>query len=145
VAGHHPIDEVDVEDFTSALEAHGFSIYFNGHTHTLCQYTVDNKGAYVTTGAGALVNTADQQHGVTGAKAGGKDSEVEQLKQETVPSDEGLPVGATHSYQTVFNSKTAGFTYHTFSSDFSTLRTDFVSYTGAVLHSFTVNKAGTVS
>ena len=26
VVGHHPIDEANVEDFTSALEDHGFSI-----------------------------------------------------------------------------------------------------------------------
>lgn len=54
VVGHHPIDEVDVKDFTTLLQQRGFSIYLNGHTHTLNQYTIDGAGAYVTTGAGAM-------------------------------------------------------------------------------------------
>lgn len=44
VVGHHPLDELDVEDFTSALQDRGFSIYFNGHSHTLSQYTLDKVG-----------------------------------------------------------------------------------------------------
>jgi len=60
VVGHHPIVEVDVADFTTVLEDHGFDLYLNGHAHTLTQYTVDGSGAYVTTGAGSLVNTDDQ-------------------------------------------------------------------------------------
>lgn len=37
IVGHHPLDEVNVADFKSALINKGFSIYLNGHTHTLTQ------------------------------------------------------------------------------------------------------------
>merc|ERR1712050_736536 len=45
-----------------------------------------------------------------------------------------------HSYRQVWGSKTAGFTLHTFSNDFKTLTTNFVSYTGETLHSFSVQR-----
>ena len=130
VSGHHPIDEANVEDFTTALENHGFSIYFNGHVHALQQYTLDYKGAYVTTGAGSLVNTVDQTSPITSAKVNGEDLNN---------------VGATasHSYQTVFSSKTAGFNLNTFSADFSSLQVQYISYTGQVIHTFNVYKNGT--
>lgn len=44
IPGHHASDEIDVLDFTSLIQKHGFSFYMNGHTHTLTRYTVDNKG-----------------------------------------------------------------------------------------------------
>ena len=132
VVGHHPIDEVNVLDFTTLLQSRGFSIYLNGHSHALTHYTIDNKGAYVTSGAGALVNTYDQTHPITALKVNGGNI----ARDPTV--------SASHSYQTVFNQKVAGFTVHTFSEDFSTLLTEFVTYTGSVIHSFTVNKAGAV-
>jgi hypothetical protein len=47
-----------------------------------------------------------------------------------------------HTYETVWNSKTAGFTRHQFNEDASTLTTEFVSYEGNVIHSFTVKKRG---
>jgi len=59
VVGHHPIDEVNVKDFTTLLQQRGFSIYLNGHTHLLNQYTIDGAGAYVTTGAGAMGKEID--------------------------------------------------------------------------------------
>ena len=40
----------------------------------------------------------------------------------------------------MWNEKVAGFTLHTFSDDLSTLTTDFIDYSGEVLHSFTVEK-----
>ena len=60
VVGHHPADEIDVEDFTSAMQEHGFDLYLNGHAHTLTHYAVDGNDAYVTTGAGAMVDTGKQ-------------------------------------------------------------------------------------
>ena len=30
IVGHHPVDEIDVEDFTSLIQQRGFSIYLNG-------------------------------------------------------------------------------------------------------------------
>lgn len=123
--GHHPIDEIDEEDFTSALQDHGFDLYLNGHAHTLTQYTIDEAGAYVTSGAGAMIATADQDHEHTRAKVEGQDLNT---------------TASQHSYQTVWNQKVAGFTLHTFSDDLSTLTTDFVTYTGDTVHSFTVTK-----
>lgn len=132
VAGHHPIDEVDVEDFTTVLQDHGFSLYLNGHAHTLTHYTIDNVGAYVTSGAGALVNTADQSHPVTAAK----------LKGEHLQRASSLRSATGHSYETVYNNVVAGFTSHTFSSDLTTLTTNFVTYTGEIVHTFTTDKFG---
>ena len=93
ISGHHPIDEVDVLDFTSLIQKypHFFiyelleailllyflnvrypvNLYMNGHAHSLTQYTIDNKGAYITTGAGSLVNTASQSFEHTAAKVQG--------------------------------------------------------------------------
>lgn len=151
VVGHHPIDEVDVEDFTSVLQARGFSLYLNGHAHTMTQYLIDNSGAYITTGAGAMVNTVDQSHPITSIKVQGGDVSLEdwkQFRQSKLAAINGKSATAPnylgHSYTTLFNSKTAGFTTHTFSEDFTTLTTNFVSYTGTILRSFTVNKAGVI-
>jgi hypothetical protein len=130
VVGHHPVDEVDVEDFTSLIQERGFSIYLNGHTHTLNQYTIDNAGVYITSGAGSLVNTVDQSHPVTSAK----------LRGETVVSK-----GATtHTYQSVYTNKVAGYTRHTFSSDYTTLTTDFVTYTGETVRTIVSDKQGNI-
>jgi hypothetical protein len=30
VVGHHPSDELDVSDFTTAMQQHGFDLYLNG-------------------------------------------------------------------------------------------------------------------
>ena len=133
IVGHHPADEINVLDFTSLIQSHGFSYYFNGHSHALTRYSVDGSGIYVTSGAGALVNTPDQLHPVTAAKVAG-----EQFINSTLTST----TTSSHSYKTIANYKIAGFTSHLFSSDFMTLTTNFISYTGDVLYSFNSNKAG---
>ena len=131
VVGHHAADEIDVEDFTSAIQAAGFDIYLNGHAHTLSQYTIDGTGAYVTSGAGAMVATSDQAHAKVAPKLAGEDILA--------------PPTSSHSYQTVFNDKIAGFTIHTFSDDLTQLTTDYISYAGDTLHSFTVTRGGGVT
>mmetsp|Transcript_31042 Transcript_31042/g.52442 ORF Transcript_31042/g.52442 Transcript_31042/m.52442 type:complete len:377 (+) Transcript_31042:69-1199(+) len=146
VVGHHPIDEVDVEDFTTLIQEHGFSIYLNGHAHTLTQYTIDGAGAYVTTGAGALVNTADQTHPITAAKLAGQPITREMRRQhrfnvnasDTATYDD-------HDYEKVWQQTVAGFTLHKFNSDFTSLTTEFISYTGDVVHSLVVNKQGEIT
>ena len=65
VVGHHPIDELDVADFTTVLQKHGFDLYVNGHAHSLTQYTIDKAGAYVTSGAGSLAATSAASRQVT--------------------------------------------------------------------------------
>mmetsp|Transcript_69783 Transcript_69783/g.141287 ORF Transcript_69783/g.141287 Transcript_69783/m.141287 type:complete len:395 (-) Transcript_69783:152-1336(-) len=114
IVGHHPADEMDVEDFVTPMAKHGFDLYLNGHTHLLNQYTINGAGAYVTSGAGAMVQTADQ------------DVEEDHLSSSTV--------------QTVWEQKVAGFTLHTFSTDFQELKTQFLDYHGKVLHQFSVKR-----
>jgi len=133
VVGHHPIDELNMRDFATLLEEHGFSIYLNGHVHTLNQYTIDGTGAYVTTGAGSMVPTTDQQQPITKAKLMGRNI-----------TSSVLTSGGQHTYETVYNNAVAGFTSHTFSSDYSKLFTQYITYTGEVVHSFTVNRKGKI-
>lgn len=129
INGHHPLDEVDVLDFTSLIQARGFSIYLNGHTHVLTHYTIDNKGVYVTSGAGSLVNTVDQSDPITVLKTQGAKN---------------IQTTASHTYQTVYTKTVAGFTEHVFSDDFQTLTTNFIDYNGNIIHTFKSNKAGSI-
>ena len=88
------------------------------------------------------MDTVDQTQGLTSLR----------LKGENIPATEeegkgegmGIYTASSHSYQTVFNQKVAGFTLHTFSTDFSYLVTDFIAYTGEIVHSFNVQKNGTL-
>lgn len=155
VVGHHPIDEVNVADFTSALRKRGFSIYFNGHTHTLTQYTVKGSGAYVTSGAGSMVASADQTTAASLRKLVETEPE-EALNQLWI--DRALSYWRPyHSYRgarysrtsvtgvaQVWNQKVAGFTLSTFSADFQSLTTQFISTSGSVVHSFTSTRAGKI-
>lgn len=52
IVGHHPLDELDVQDFVSAADARGFDLYLNGHAHTLTYYMIDGVAKYITSGAG---------------------------------------------------------------------------------------------
>jgi len=130
VVGHHPADEIDVEDFTTAMQDHGFDLYLNGHAHTLTHYAVDGNDAYVTTGAGAMVDTESQSSAITPGK------------NRTSRKVQGLQLDPyqDHQYTQVWNNKIAGFTTHTFSSDYSSLTTDFYDYNGNNIHTFTVTK-----
>eukprot|EP01060_Flectonema_neradi_P028280 TRINITY_DN37_c6_g1_i1.p1 TRINITY_DN37_c6_g1~~TRINITY_DN37_c6_g1_i1.p1 ORF type:complete len:348 (+),score=64.98 TRINITY_DN37_c6_g1_i1:65-1045(+) len=119
IVGHHPAYEMDVEDLTSVIQKYGFDLYLNGHTHELNTYSVDDKGAYLTTGAGTMVAIP---------KEGGHDDEP-----VSSPS-------TTHSHQSQWWSKVAGFTTHSFNSDFTTLTTNFVAYNGTVVKSLVVHK-----
>lgn len=140
IIGHHPADEIDVEDFTSAMQARGFDIYLNGHAHTLTQYTVDGGGSYVTSGAGSLVNVASHDHDLDSTPGKRRTG----LKVLHTAGDTLEPY-LGHNYATVFNQKVAGFTVHTFSSDFKTLTTDYIAYTGETIHTFTTTKGGSPS
>eukprot|EP00756_Hemistasia_phaeocysticola_P034572 Hpha_TRINITY_DN16528_c1_g3::TRINITY_DN16528_c1_g3_i1::g.137259::m.137259/K14379/ACP5; tartrate-resistant acid phosphatase type 5 len=124
IAGHHPADEVDVLDFTALLQQYPVDLYLNGHIHTLSQYTIDSKGNYITSGAGSLVKTKDQEQDVA----------VTKLAGGSVKGDN------HHHFDTVWTKRVAGFTRSTFSSDFSSLTNSFIDYTGSVIHSFTVKK-----
>lgn len=136
IMGHHPIDEVTEKDFISPMQQRGFSLYLNGHTHLLNQYTIDNAGSYFTTGAGAMVRTADQEHAVTAAK----------LKGEHVgPEDMLKMTGATtgHSYHTVATHTVPGFLLHAFNDDFTQLTTQMINVnTASAILTYTSDRYG---
>jgi len=146
VVGHHPADEPDVEDFASAMQKHGFDIYLNGHTHCLTQYQIDGKGAYVTSGAGALVLSYDQMGGEADStkfrnRTYHKANSLNLEEMETVAFGTNVTAGKDgHTYKQLFTAKKSGFTLHTFSADYKTLKTDFMGTDGSVLHSFSVTK-----
>jgi hypothetical protein len=139
VVGHHPIDECDVKDLTGLLQQRGFSLYLNGHVHSLIQYTLDGTGAYITTGAGGMVDTADQENPITKAKKAGLPVTKEILKAGGI-SETATP----HDYVTVWEEKVAGFTLHSFNSDFTQLSTYFIDYLGNILRTIIVNKQGKI-
>jgi hypothetical protein len=132
VTGHHAADEIDDEPITQAFVDHGFSIYLNGHSHFLNQYTLNGKGAWLTTGAGSLTPTADQQDSVTEAKLEGVDIDV---NGNNVVTGEHIGQGG-FEHKTIFKAKIAGFTLHTWNDDFSALKTEFIADNGEVLHAF---------
>lgn len=106
--------------------------YLNGHAHTLTHYGFgQDSGYFVTTGAGAMVNTADQWGGSV-------------AKDRTYNKVHGLPVAPVNlkTYQQIWNQRVAGFTTHTLSADGKSLKTDFVTYDGETVHTFTVQKGG---
>jgi len=120
VVGHHPADEIDVQDMASVMQSFPMDLYLCGHSHTLELFTLDKLPTpYVISGAGCMVNvpSAPTRHEI--AKGQGV---------------------LGHTYQTVFNDKVAGFTTHTFNAAYTQLTTSFVSYTGQVLYSFVTNK-----
>ena len=144
VVGHHPADEIDVEDFASLLQDRGFDLYLNGHAHTLTQYSIDGNPAYVTSGAGSMIKTYDQEAHVTAVKVQGGNyttASRDSARMEEAAPGVGQPTAVgRHSYDTVWNRKIAGFTLHTFSDDYSSLETKYVDYLGTEVHSFTVKK-----
>lgn len=137
VVGHHAADEMDVEDFVTPMQSRHVDLYLNGHAHTLSQYTIDGSGAYVTTGAGAMVGTYGLAAATPPHNEGGSPA-----KDRTAARAEGLDTGSSfsHSYHTVWNQKVAGFTTHTFSGDYSQLTTSYVTASGTTPNSFTVSK-----
>merc|ERR1712032_838713 len=110
---------------------HGFDLYLNGHVHAMQHYSLNEKGTFVTSGAGSMVHTQDQQNDQHCA-ATDRD-----FKEESFPAVKG-----ESNFKMIWNTKAAGFTLHTFNEDFATLTTQFVSVSGDVVHSFDVQKGG---
>lgn len=131
--GHHPAYEIDVNDLTGLLIDAKMDLYLNGHSHMLTQYTLNGAGAYVTTGAGSMVKIGSDAETMDATAAAAEEAaRTEALK---TASDQ-------YQYTEVFNEKVAGFTYHQFNDDLTELTTNFVDYTGKIIHSFTINKSG---
>ena len=97
-----------------------------------------------------MVATADQEHPITEAKLNGETITPEMRhahrlhRNGNTPDHDSLLTYVDHTYSTVWSKKVAGFTAHTFSIDFTTLKTDFIDNTGTILHSFSVNKQGSI-
>jgi len=130
IVGHHPADEMDVEDMLGVMQDKGFDLYLNGHTHTLNHYSIDDDPIYITSGAGGMVETDSQT------------SEATPAKQRTKLKSYGEPelLYNHHSYKTIYNKKVAGYVTNTFNADFTELTNNFMTYEGDVIHSFKVKK-----
>jgi len=126
VVGHHEADQIDVEDFTGLLLGSQTRLYLNGHTHALKHYRVDGRTDvdFLTTGAGCMLHTKDQE-----------------VCRTSACSNSSADI-APHAAAEVFYQKVSGFSTHTFSDDFSTLTTNVVDTSGSVIHSFVTSKAG---
>jgi len=135
VVGHHGADEIDEEDFTTAMQQRGVDLYINGHEHALTHYLVDNAGAYITSGAGSLVMSKDQLGGTPL-----RDRSFQKVNNLELEQMETVPYGLGHTYKPVFHQAVTGFTAHKFSTDFKTLTSDLLDTSGTVLHSFAVTK-----
>jgi len=128
--GHHQANQINVQDFTGLLLAKNINLYLNGHTHALKHYQIDgNKNIdWVTTGAGCMVHTYDQDTCDTQDCAG--------LNDARYTSD--------HKVEELFYKRVSGFTVHTFSDDFSSLTTNYLDTNGNSIHSFVTSKTSQV-
>eukprot|EP00943_MAST-04B_sp_MAST-4B-sp1_P005838 g5838.t1 len=154
--GHHPADEIDVEDMTTLLQEAKIDLYLNGHTHELAQYEVDGNPAYITTGGGCMVRVEDMDHVEEdynhARKLLAKNKNVSiadkptTLVDLTYDGEEGgrkhyhKTKGVTHSYSSVWYTRSAGYTTHTFSEDLKKLTTTFLDASGKAVRTFTVTK-----
>ena len=157
--GHHPADEINVEDMTTLLQEAKVDLYLNGHTHELAQYEVDGNSAYLTTGAGCMVRVDDMEHVEEeydhAGKLLAKNQQNNNNNNNTEPTTlvdlmyDGEEVhrhksskdkGVQHSYSSVWYKRVAGYTTHTFSEDLKQLTTTFLDGAGNKLRSFTVKK-----
>jgi len=141
VVNHAPADEIDVEDFVSEFQKAGVDLYMNGHVHDLSYYKIDGKGAYMTTGAGCMVaiseSEADEKEALKNGKTFAKGGKIRGVATTSN--------GTAHQFTQVWEKKVAGFTTHSFSSDFKTLTTNFVDYNGNILYTFDVTKGAAPS
>lgn len=130
---HAPFDELDVEDLTAVLQAAKFDVYLNGHVHNLALYSLDTDGGtYIQSGAGCMVEIK---------------SDLEKLKLNPQVRDKHAEYraqaelsGVGHSYHSVWENKIAGFTTHTFNSNYSTLTSTFVDNNGNKIYTVVTTK-----
>lgn len=148
IMGHHPADELDVEDFYGSMTGHGKDVYINGHVHALQQYEMDGDVRYFTTGAGSLTESSDQESELMLAKKSGDKARVKAahvtVRKRTNAFLQALgrrPLTSSPDYDTVFSvDNEVGFTAHTFSDDFQTLTTTFFNAAGEALNVYSQKK-----
>lgn len=144
---HAPGTNLNVEDLVTPLQQANFHLYFNGHVHVMAHYQVDNMGTYITSGAGCMVRVASPTEkaleltNVTINANGKRDiRDIPPLEATSC----GVP-NPQHSCQIVWQKTVAGFTTHTFSSDYSSLTTNIYQVTtegSSVVHTLTTSKSG---
>merc|ERR1711871_292926 len=152
--GHHPADEIDVEDLTYLLQEGKIDLYLNGHTHEMARYSVDNNGAFITTGGGCMVKVTDGGHQGPpynhAQKLAAKNKKMVEVEVPTTLVDAELlgtkdqpHIGTYgHEYKSIWHVRTAGFTTHTFSEDLQSLTTNVYDGNGNEIEktSFTIKK-----
>eukprot|EP00405_Crypthecodinium_cohnii_P013560 CAMPEP_0206445612 /NCGR_PEP_ID=MMETSP0324_2-20121206/15625_1 /ASSEMBLY_ACC=CAM_ASM_000836 /TAXON_ID=2866 /ORGANISM="Crypthecodinium cohnii, Strain Seligo" /LENGTH=424 /DNA_ID=CAMNT_0053913887 /DNA_START=47 /DNA_END=1321 /DNA_ORIENTATION=+ len=126
VVGHHEADQINVEDFTGAMLTSKMALYLNGHTHAMKRYQIDGRTDmdFMTTGAGCMIRTLDQ---------------------ETCKAGEACAAGSEqnkHMATQIFYKKVSAFSVHTFADDFSSLTTKFIDATGNIIYQFVTQKPG---
>lgn len=134
---HAPAADVNVEDLISPLQQYNFQLYINGHVHLLSHYTIDNKGTYITTGAGCMVRVPGTTSSSTDSSSSSWSAEDMAKARNVKWSPSSCPSSSTNSWHTcqiVWEQTIAGYTTHSFSEDFETLYTYIYDYDGHLLH-----------
>ena len=124
---HAPAGDIDVVDLVKQVQDAQVDVFINGHVHLLADYTMDNQGTYITTGAGCMVDISQ----------GKRAKDARMLRASSCPYSEKF-----HTCQIKWEQTIAGYTTHTFSTDFQTLTTNFYDYSGNLLHSRDTKKGG---
>jgi tartrate-resistant acid phosphatase type 5 len=118
VMTHAPAMDLDNAPFVSLIQKTKFHMYINGHVHNLGQYTIDNKGLYITTGAGCM----------------------DRIPHSNLRETACTHWNKNHTCQIIYQEPIAGFTTHQFINNFTELKTYFYSYDGKILHTALVHK-----
>lgn len=88
----------------------------------------------------------DQAHPITLAKLEGRDVTPAMRKAHRFAvNSSDTNEYSDHTYQKIWTQTVAGFTQHTFNSDFTSLTTNFITNTGAIVNSFVVNQRGVIT
>jgi len=143
---HAPAADINVEDLISPLQQYNFQLYINGHVHLLSHYTIDNKGTYITTGAGCMVRVPGTTSSSKGDSSSSSSWDAETMAKvrnvKWSPSSCPSSSDSTHTCQIVWEQTIAGYTTHSFSEDFSKLYTYIYDYDGHLLHTATTLRNG---
>jgi len=123
---HAPGSDIDVADLITPLQQGKFDLVVNGHVHLLAHYTMDNVGTYITSGAGCMVKIEDRAPTLK-AKLG---------------SSSCTSYSTFHTCQIVWQQTIAGYTTHSFNSDFTKLTTKILDYSGNTLYTVDTEKGG---
>ena len=92
------------------------------------------------------MDTVDQAHPITLAKLEGRDVTPAMRKAHRFAvNSSDTNEYSDHTYQKIWTQTVAGFTQHTFNSDFTSLTTNFITNTGAIVNSFVVNQRGVIT